>query len=95
MDPTHALFGQYFQVLEWRNSPGNAGFVYVAYKHNTRLYIPIEATNIAFISSSSATKLTFTSIQALTSLGKELSNLCHKDQEKSGIDTPKNNKNKS
>jgi hypothetical protein len=95
VDPSHALFGKCFQVLEWRNSPGNAGFAYVAYKHNTRLYIPIEATNIAFIPSTSVTKLTFSSIQALTSLGKEIPNLCHKNQEKSGIDKPKNNKNKS
>ena len=95
MDPTHALFGKYFKVLEWRNSPGNAGFAYVAYQYNTRLYIPLEVTNIAFIPSTSVTKLTCASIQALTSLGKEIPNLCHENQEKSGTDKLKNNKNKS
>jgi hypothetical protein len=95
VDPTHALFGKSFHVLEWRNSPGNAGFAYVAYKHNTRLYIPIEATNLAFISSSSVTKLTYPSIHALISLGKEIPSLCHKNQGTSGKDKASNNKCKS
>lgn len=95
VDPKHPLFGKCFRVLEWRNSPGNAGFAYVAYKHHTRLYIPIEVTNLAFIPSTSVTKLTCSSIQALTSLGKEILNLCHKKQEKSGKDKQKNSKNKS
>ncbi len=90
----HPLFGKCFHVLEWRNSPGNAGFAYVAYLHNTRLYIPIEATNLAFISSTSLTKLTYSTIQALTCLGKEISTLCE-NQEKSGKNKQKNNNIKS
>ena len=86
MDPTHALFGKFFRVLEWRNSPGNAGFAYVAYKHNTRLYIPIEVTNLDYIPNKPATKLTCASIQALANLGREILNLCQKNQEESGTD---------
>lgn len=92
MDPTHPLFGRSFNVLEWRNSPGNEGFVYVEYQHLTRLYIPIDATNIAFVPQIPATKLTCESILALTNLGMEITNLCLNHQNKSGSDYQKNNK---
>lgn len=95
VDPTHPLFGHSFHVLEWRNSPGNEGFVYVEYRHLTRLYISIDATDIAFIPRIPATKLTCESILALTNLGMEILNLCLNHQNKSGSDYQKNNKMKS
>ena len=95
MDPAHPLFGRSFNVLEWRNSPGNEGFVYVEYQHLTRLYIPIDATNIAFVPRIPATKLTCESILALTNLGMEISSLCLNHQNKSGSDYQKNNNMKS
>lgn len=95
MNPTHSLFGRSFHVLEWRNSAGNEGFVYVEYQHLTRLYIPIEATDIAFVPRIPATKLTCRSIQALTNLGMEIANSCLNHQNKSGSDYQGNNKMKS
>ena len=86
VDPTHPLFGRSFKILEWRNSPGTAGFVFVEYQHLTRLYIPIDATNLAFVPPISVTKLTCESIVALTSLGREIESLCHKIQNKFGKD---------
>jgi hypothetical protein len=46
VDHAHPLFGRSFKVVEWRNSPGTAGFVFVEYQHFTRLYIPIDATDL-------------------------------------------------
>lgn len=92
MDPTHPLFGRSFRVLEWRNSPGNAGFAYVEYQHLTRLYIQIEATDIAFIPRVLATKLTCESIQALINLRMEIPNLCLSPPNKSGSDYQADNK---
>jgi len=95
VDPTHPLFGHSFKVVEWRNSPGTAGFVFVEYQHLTRLYIPIDATDLAFVPPISVTKLTYDSIVALTNLGKEIENLCHKIQSKSGKNYQSNKKQKS
>jgi hypothetical protein len=86
VDPTHPLFGRTFSIVEWRNSPGNSGFVFVDYQHLTRLYIPVDSTDIAFIPPISVTKLTCESIQALTNLGMEIPSLCPTTQIKSGKD---------
>ena len=91
----HPLFGRSFKVVEWRNSPGNAGFVFIEYQHLTRLYIPIDATNLAFVPRGSVTKLTCESIIALTNLGREIACLSHKNQNKSGEDYQPNKKKKS
>ncbi len=91
----HPLFGRSFHVLEWRNSPGNAGFAYVEYQHLTRLYIPIDVTNLVFLPRISMTKLTCESIQALINLGTEVPSLCHNTPKKSGKDYQTNNKMKS
>lgn len=48
-DPTHPLFGNSFKLVERRNSPRTAGFVFVDYQRFTRLYIPIDVTNLAFV----------------------------------------------
>lgn len=95
VDPAHPLFGNSFKVVEWRNSPGNAGFVFVEYQHLTRLYIPIDATNLAFVPQVSVTKLTCESIIALTNLGKEIASLCHKIQNKYGKNYQPTKKKKS
>jgi hypothetical protein len=95
VDPTHPLFGQSFKVAEWRNSPGSAGFVFVEYQHLTRLYIPIDVTDLAFVPRVSTTKLTCESIIALTNLGREIASLCHKIPNKFGNDCQPNNKEKS
>lgn len=95
VDPTHPLFGQSFKVVEWRNSPGNAGFAFVEYQHLTRLYIPIDATDLAFVPRFPVTKLTYESINALVNLGRELASLCHKTPNKFGNDCQPNNKKKS
>ncbi len=84
VDPTHPLFGHSFHVLEWRNSAGKAGFAYVDYQHLTRLYIPLESTDLAFTSQFPTTKLTCDSIQTLVNLAKEVSSLWHVIQEKYG-----------
>ena len=91
----HPLFGRSFHVLEWRNSPGNAGFAYVEYQHLTRLYISIGATNLAFVPRIPVAKLTCESIHALINLGREISSLCHKPPAESGNDYQTNNKKKS
>jgi hypothetical protein len=94
VDPTHPLFNQSFNVLEWRNSPGNLGYVFVEYKHLTRLYIPIDATDLGFIPPTSVTKLTYESIQALINLGMEV-DLCHKPQSMSLKNYQTSNKKRS
>ena len=95
VDPTHPLFGHTFPVLEWRNSPGNAGFAYVEYKHGIRLYIPIDVTDLAFTPRTFAAKLTNESIQALIHSASEVSSLCHKIPSTSGDDCLPSTKQKS
>lgn len=95
VDPTHPLFGQSFRVAEWKNSPGNAGFVFVEYRHSTRLYIPVDATNLGFVPPTSATKLTCESIHAFINLGMEVQSLCRKLQSTSGKTYQTNSKEKS
>jgi hypothetical protein len=89
------LFGKSFHVSEWRNSPGNAGYAFVEYRHLTRLYIPTDVTDLAFVPDVSVTKLTCNSIQALINLGMEIPNLCHNHPAKFGNDYQENDKKKS
>jgi hypothetical protein len=74
------LFDRTFKVVEWRNSPGGVGFVYVEYQHLTRLYIPIEVTDLAFVPRIYTTKLTYESILTLTNLGREIESYATKPQ---------------
>lgn len=95
IDPTHPLFNQSFRISEWKNSPGNLGFVFVEYRHSTRLYIPIDATDLGFVPPASVTKLTYESIQALINLGMEVQNLCHSSPSTSGKNYQTSNEKKS
>jgi hypothetical protein len=88
-DPTHPLFGRRFQVLSLTHPPGRAGHVLVAYRHGTRLRIPVPATDLApDAPSRPRTRLTRAALPDLLSLVRECDGLCPEPPNASGAGSP-------
>ena len=88
-DPTHALFGQRFQVLSITRPPGRPGHVFVAYRQGTRLRIPVLATDRAPSASAlPRTKLTRAALLDLLSLVQECGGSCPDPRSASGAGSP-------
>ena len=88
-DPTHPLFGRRFPVLSITHPLGRPGHILVAYRHGTRLRIPVPATNLALSNAAlPRTKLTRAALLDLLSLVKECEGSCPDQRSASGADSP-------
>lgn len=88
-DPTHSLFGRRFQVLSMTHPPGGPGHVLVAYRHGTRLRIPVSATDLApDAPPPPRTKLTRAALLDLLSLVQECDGSCPDQRSASGAGSP-------
>ena len=88
-DPTHPLFGRRFPVLSVTRPPGRPGHVLVAYRHGTRLRIPVPATDLAPRAPAlPRTKLTRAALLDLLSLVKECEGSCPDRRSASGTNSP-------
>jgi hypothetical protein len=88
-DPTHPLFGQRFQVLSITHPPGRPGHILVAYRHGTRLRIPVLATDLASdVPPLPRTKLTRAALLDLLSLVQECDDSCLDPPNVSGAGSP-------
>jgi hypothetical protein len=94
-DARHPLFGRRFAVLSISTSPGSLHHVYVSYREQIILRIPITATNLAPPTFQLPTKLTSQALEDLISQAQQCEVLCPHDQKKSGEISPPRSNNKS
>ena len=88
-DPTHPLYQSRFPLLS-RSSPlAGEAHVFVAYRGDMRLKIPLSATNLAPSRPASTSKLTPDALLDLVALATECEVLCPSTHDTSGSDSPK------
>jgi hypothetical protein len=83
-DPTHPLFGQRFSLRRIGNPERGATHVFVAYREQMTLRIPIAATTLFPTQPRLRTKLTLESVQELVTLAEQVQVACLPDPLRSG-----------
>lgn len=77
VDPTHPLFGRRFPLASYSSTLTGPGFVWVLYRGDTRLRLPLAATNLAAARAATvgeplgSTKLTPAAIRDLLALATQ------------------------
>jgi hypothetical protein len=94
-NPTHPLFGRRFPLLFVSQPPHGIPNAFVSYQKYMVLKIPVHDTNLFETLSTLSTKLTLQAINEFISIAKECKELCHIDQNISGMDCHHNSKTRS
>jgi hypothetical protein len=94
-DPTHPLFGRQFPLRAVNSFQHGAEYVFVAYREDMTLRIPLLSTNLASPRPTTATKLTVQAVTDLISLAEQCEVLCPPKPHASGDDCLQNGKDES
>jgi hypothetical protein len=87
--PAHPLYGGRFPVLSISQSPQHSGHIFVAYRGDLRLRIPIEATDRNLVNvSRPRTRFTRDALLELLALLQENQIACADHQGQSGAVSP-------
>jgi hypothetical protein len=93
-DPSHPLFGRRFPVV-FVGAPFNPSpHVFVTYRENIVLRIPVSATNLVPPRAAPHAKFTLQALDDLILLAKQCEVLCMSHHETSGDDYPQGSNNK-
>ena len=95
-NPTHPLYGRRFPLISVSHPPQGTPHVFVTYRQEIVLKIPLADTNLLEEPRQHAfTKLTLHTIEATISLAKECEELCHINLTGSGPDCQNNSSTRS
>jgi hypothetical protein len=88
-DPTHPLYGRRFPVHSISHPVHGLGHVFVMYRQDVQLRIPLASTNlVACPRVTRPTKFTLVAIRQVLSLVKEWETPCLTDPQPSGNESP-------